>query len=137
MTVHLDADFWSARMAFLGKLARADAIAVVLEVSDGFVTYAADNLPLDPGWNSAVAGRLLRDAFESRQPGQASVVLPLADGRAASTLFAAPILWNDQLVGALAALRANGGFDDADAADIARLADLLLVLLRRVAETER
>jgi signal transduction histidine kinase len=125
MTVHLDADFWSARMAFLGKLARADAIAVVLEVSDGFVTYAADNLPLDPGWNSAAVGPLLRDAFESRQPGQASVVLPLADGRAASSLFAAPILWNDQLVGALAALRANGGFDDADAADIARLADLV------------
>ena len=125
MTVQLDADFWSARMAFLGKLARADAIAVVLEVSDGFVTYASDNLPLDPGWNSTAAGPLLRNAFESRQPGQSSVVLPLADGRAGSSLFVAPILWNDQLVGALAALRANGGFDEADAADIARLADLV------------
>ena len=63
----MDADFWSARMAFLGKLARADAIAVVLEVkNDGFVTYAADNVPGDPGWNGAVAGPLIRRALDAR-----------------------------------------------------------------------
>jgi signal transduction histidine kinase len=126
MSVRLDADFWSARMAFLGKLARADAIAVILEVkNEGFVTYAADNVPSDPGWNGAVARPLIRSTLDSRRPGQASVVLPLADGRAASIIFIAPIVWNDQLVGALAALRASGGFDDRDAAEVERLADLV------------
>jgi signal transduction histidine kinase len=126
MSVRPDADFWSARMAFLGKLARTDAIAVVLEVTnEGYVTYAGDNLPADPGWNGAVAGPLIRSTIESRQPGQASVVLPLGDGRAASNIFVAPIVWNEQVVGALAALRASGGFDDRDAAEVARLADLV------------
>jgi signal transduction histidine kinase len=126
MSVRLDADFWSARMAFLGKLARADAIAVVLEVKqEGFVTYAADNVPSDPGWNGAVAGPLIRSTLDSRRPGQAGVVLPLADGRAASVIFIAPIVWNDQLVGVLAALRASGGFDDRDASEVERLADLV------------
>ena len=83
MSVRPDADFWSARMGFLGKLARADAIAVILEVkTEGFVTYAADNVPSDPGWNGAVAGPLIRSTLDTRRPGQASVVLPLADGRA-------------------------------------------------------
>src|SRR5260221_2409059 len=106
MSVRLDADFWSARMAFLGKLARAEAIAVVLEVrAEGFATYVGDNLPSDPGWNGAVAGPLLRGTLDARRSGQASVVLPLADGRAASSMFAAPIVWKEQLVGALVALR--------------------------------
>ncbi|HEV2248876.1 MAG TPA: GAF domain-containing sensor histidine kinase [Candidatus Limnocylindria bacterium] len=126
MSVRLDADFWSARMAFLCKLARADAVAVVLEVqNEGFVTYAADNIPADPGWNGAVAGPLIRAALDSRTSAQASVVLPLADGRAASTIFVAPIVWNDQLVGGLAALRASGSFDERDSAEVERLADLV------------
>ena len=126
MSVRLDADFWSARMAFLSKLARSDAIAVVLEVgNDGFVTYFSDNLPSDPGWNGAVAGPLLRATIGSRRSGQANVVMPLADGRAASSIFVAPIIWKDQLVGALAALRATAGFDERDGAEIERLADLV------------
>jgi len=126
MSARPDADFWSARMAFLGKLAHADAIAVVLEVaSDGFVTYAGDNLPSDPGWNGAVARPLIRESFDARAAGQAPVVLPLADGRAAATLFAAPIVWSDQLVGALVALRAAGDFSDDEGTEIARLADLV------------
>lgn len=126
MSVRLDSDFWSARMAYLSKLARSDAIAVVLEVgTDGFVTYFSDNLPNDPGWNSPIAGPLLRETVSSRRPGQTSVVLPLSDGRAAASLFAAPIVWKDQLVGALAALRVDGGFDERDGAEIERLADLV------------
>jgi len=126
MTARLDADFWSARMAFIGKLAHADGIAVVLEVkNEGFVTYASDNVPSDPGWNGAVAGPLIRSTFESRRAGQASVVLPLADGRATSTIFVAPIVWNEQLVGALAALRTGGLFDARDMQEIERLADLV------------
>src|SRR5258708_39834716 len=104
MSVRLDADFWSARMAFLGKLARAEAIAVVLEVrAEGFVTYVSDNLPSDPGWNGAVAGPLLRGTLETRRPAQASVVLPLADGPAASSIVAAPLVWKEQRAGGRAA----------------------------------
>jgi signal transduction histidine kinase len=126
MTVRPDADFWSARMAFLGKLARADGIAVVLEVkNEGFVTYASDNVPSDPGWNGAVAGPLIRSTLDTRRPGQASVVLPLADGRATSSIFVAPIVWSDQLVGALTTLRTSGVFDDRDMQEIERLADLV------------
>ena len=126
MTARPDADFWSARMAFLGKLAHADAIAVVIEVAnDGFVTYAGDNLPSDPGWNGAVARPLIRESLDARAAGQAPVVLPLADGRAAATLFVAPIVWSDQLVGALVALRASGEFNDNEGTEIARLADLV------------
>ncbi len=126
MSVRLDADFWSSRMAFVGKLARADAIAVVLEVrGEGFVTYVGDNLPSDLGWNGAVAGPLLRNAVDTRRAAQAGVVLPLADGRAASVLFVAPIVWKEQLVGALAALRTTGTFDERDGAEVERLADLV------------
>src|SRR3979490_1166102 len=122
MSVRLDADFWSARMAFIGKLARADGIAVVLEVkNEGFVTYAADNVPTDPGWNGAVAGPLIRGTLDSRRAGQAKGMLPPADGRAAAAIFVAPIVWNEQLVGALAALRADGSFDERDAAEVERL----------------
>ena len=66
-----------------------------------------------------------RSTLETRQPGQASVLLPLGDGRAASNIFVAPIVWNEQLVGVLAALRVSGGFDDRDAAEVTRLADLV------------
>src|SRR6266542_835638 len=126
MSVRPDGDFWSARMAFLRKLARADAIAVVIEVkNDGFVTYAGDNVTADPGWNGAVAGPLIRGALESRHPAQASVVLPLGDGRAASTIFVAPIVWNGQLVGGLVALRTDGSFEERDAAEVERLGDLV------------
>jgi signal transduction histidine kinase len=126
MSLRPDGDFWSARMAFLRKLALADAIAVVIEVkNDGFVTYAADNVTSNPGWNGAVAGPLIRRALESRRPAQASAVLLLGDGRSASTIFVAPIVWNDQLVGGLVALRADGSFEERDAAEVERLGDLV------------
>src|SRR2546423_15661147 len=108
MSARVDADFWSARMAFLGKLARADAIAVVIEVKDeGFVTYAADNFPSEPGWNGAVVGPLIRGTLDSRRPAQAGVLPAPADGRAAPSILVAPIVWNDQLVRAPPAARAT------------------------------
>jgi signal transduction histidine kinase len=126
MSARPELDSWSARIGYLGKLARSDAMAVVLEVrNEGFVTYAGDNLPSDPGWNGAAAGPLLRATLDTRRAGQGSVVLPLADGRAASSMFAAPIVWKDQLVGALVALRAAGSFDERDVAEIEGIAALV------------
>ena len=126
MTATLNADIWATRMANLSKLARADGLAVVLEVKeDGFVTYVSDNIPSAAGWNGANVRPLLRRAFDGREATQAQVVLPLADGRAASSVQITPIVWNDQLIGALAALRSNGAFSDEEAAEIGRVADLV------------
>src|SRR5438309_10224914 len=126
MSVRLDADFWAARMAYLSKLAHADALAVVLEMrDDGFVTYVSDNLPSDVPWNGAALGPVLRGVLDSRAAARADTVLPLGDGRAASAVHVAPIVWNEQLVGALVALRASGAFDDREAAEVARVADLV------------
>lgn len=126
MSVRPEADFWSARMAFLRKLARADGLAVVIEVkNDGFVTYAADNVTSDPGWNGPDAGPTIRGALEARRSAQGSAMLPLGDGHVASIILAAPIVWNDQLVGGLVALRVDGRFDEAEAIEVERLADLV------------
>lgn len=126
MSVRLDAEFWSARMAYLAQLAHADAIAVVLQIpEEGFVSYASHNLPSDPGWNGAPAASLLERAFADRQGAQAAAVLPLADGRASAALLVRPIVWSDQLVGALGALRASGAFDEREAAEAGRIADLV------------
>ena len=141
MSVRMDADFWSARMAYLAKLAHADALAVVLEVSGaGFVTYVADNVAADPSWNGT-AGPALRRAFDAREAGQTGGSFGLADGRVATTLAVNPIVWNDQLVGALASLRV-GGFDEREAVELARVADLVGLELAettaaRRAETQR
>ncbi|HVR88219.1 MAG TPA: GAF domain-containing sensor histidine kinase [Candidatus Limnocylindria bacterium] len=126
MSSTLNADVWATRMANLSKLARADGLAVVLEMKeDGFVTYVSDNIPSAAGWNGANVRPLLRRAFDGREASQAQVVLPLADGRAASSIQVTPIVWNDQLVGALAALRSNGAFGADESAEIASVADLI------------
>src|SRR5258708_7162910 len=141
MSVRMDADFWSARMAYLAKLAHADALGVVLEGSGaGFVTYVAANVSADPPWNGA-GGPLLRRAFDAREASQVHGTFGLADGRAASTLAADAIVWNDELVGALASLRI-GDFDEREAVELARVADLVGLELAettaaRRAETQR
>ena len=117
MSVRLDADFWAARMAYLAKLAHADGLAVILEVpGEGFVTYVSDNLPSDAPWNGPALRPIIRGTLDGRSPARADVVLPLADGRAAAAVHLAPIVWNDQLVGALAALRVDGTFDEREVA---------------------
>jgi signal transduction histidine kinase len=124
MSMRMDADFWSARMAYLAKLAHGDALAVVLEVAgEGFVTYVADNLAADP-WNGPAIAPVLRRAFDRRESSQIAGSFVLADGTTASVMGISPIVWNEQLIGALAALR-TGPFDDREAAELARVADLV------------
>ena len=65
MTARMDVDFWSARMAFLGKLARADAIGVVLEVEQ----QPTRDLP-QPHWRQVrrCAPEVSREVAQEERP---------------------------------------------------------------------
>lgn len=122
----LDADFWAARMAYLARLTHTDALAVVLHMRDeGYVTYVAHNLAGDPGWGDPSRAPLLAKAFNERVPAERAVAMALADGRTAEQLYVLPITWKEQLVGALAGLRVEGGFGAEDASSLSRVAELV------------
>src|SRR5213594_944073 len=128
MTLRLDHDFWSARMAFLAELAHADAIAVVLQTkAEGYVTYVAHNVPIDTTWREGVAAALLAKAVGDRTTDQAAtaVAVPLADGRIAKGLAVAPVVWKDQLVGGLAAMRVGNVFGPEEIAGLTRVGELV------------
>jgi signal transduction histidine kinase len=115
-------------MAYLAKLARADAIAVVLQMKgNGYVTYVAHNLPIDTKWNDGLAGVMLAKAMTERATDQATagVTLALADGRQADTLAVSPVIWKDQLVGGLAAMLVGRVFSPEDVAGLGRVAELV------------
>jgi signal transduction histidine kinase len=125
MTVGLDADFWSARMAYLAKLARSDGLAVVLATREtGFVTYVSHNVGHrawgDPPFSDVLA-RVMRDRSSEQLP----VRLPLERGSDATAALITPIVWNDQLVGALIAFSVSGAFDGPDGTAVMRVAELI------------
>lgn len=125
MTVGLDADFWSARMAYLAKLARADGLAVVLATREtGFVTYVSHNVGHrawgDPPFSDVIA-RVMRDRSTEQLP----VRLPLERGSDATAALVTPVVWNEQLVGALIAFCASGTFDGPDGTAVMRVAELI------------
>ena len=122
----LDADFWAARMAYLARLAHADALAVVLQIRDeGYVTYVAHNLAGEPGWDDPLTAPLFARVFSERHGGDRALAMPLADGRTAQNLSVLPVTWKDQLVGALAGLKIDGMFADDDVVSLARVAELV------------
>ncbi len=122
----MDADFWAARMAYLARLAHTEGLAVVLQISDeGYVTYVAHNLAGAPEWGSPSLGPLFARVFGERAAVEQAVAMPLADGRTAERLYALPVTWKDQLVGALAGLRVNGGFGPDDVSSLTRVAELV------------
>jgi signal transduction histidine kinase len=128
VTLRLDADFWSARMAYLAKLARADAIAVVLQMkSNGYVTYVAHNVPADTKWSEGVAAAIVGKALTERTIDQAAtgVAVTLADGRVADTLVVAPVIWKEQLVGGLAAMQVGRVFTPDEVSGLGRVAELV------------
>jgi signal transduction histidine kinase len=117
------ADFWSARLAHLAALGRLDGIAIVLPGQSGLATFVAHNIP-QTAWEGAAGEALLRvvqtGATEQVQNG----ALHLGDGREAQTLLAAPIVWRDQIAGALAAFVAGREVGDDDLPTLTRLAEL-------------
>jgi signal transduction histidine kinase len=117
------ADFWSARLAHLAALGRLDGIAIVLPGQSGLATFVAHNIP-QTAWDGAAGEALLRvvqtGATEQVQNG----ALHLGDGREAQTLLAAPIVWRDQIAGALAAFVAGREIGADDLPTLGRLAEL-------------
>ena len=94
-------------MSYLAKVARADAIAVILNMKgEGYVTYVAHNLPTETKWSEGLPSVMLAKVMSERATDQATsgVTLMLSDGRAADTLAVSPVIWKDQVVGGLAAI---------------------------------
>ncbi len=123
MSTRAGADFWSARLAHLAALGRVDGIAIVLPGQHGLSTFVSHNIP-QTGWEGPAGEALLRvvqtGATEQVQNG----TLQLGDGRAADTLLAAPIVWRDQIAGALAAFVAGRAIGDDDLPTLVRIAEL-------------
>jgi len=129
MSGRLDTDLWPVRLASLARLASVDAIAVVLADRDGFRTYVAHNLPTT-AWTATPAAAVFARVHQRRTPerlGAAGVAL--ADGRNADTLLAAPILWNDQSAGILAAFTVGRATTEESVTALARIAELVAVEL--------
>src|SRR5256714_11072269 len=115
-------------MAYLAKVARADAIAVILNLKgEGYATYVADNLPTETKWTEGVPAAMLAKAMAERASEQATsaLTLTLSDGRAADTLAVVPVIWKDQVVGGLAALLVGRAFSDEDLSGLSRVGDLI------------
>jgi two-component sensor histidine kinase len=123
LSTRAGADFWSARLAHLAALGRLDGIAVVLLGQSGLATYVAHNIA-QTGWEGPAGEALQRvlqtGAAEQLQNG----ALHLADGRDAETLLVAPIVWRDQIAGALAAFVAGREVGPDDLPTLTRLAGL-------------
>jgi len=115
-------------MAYLAKVARADAIAVILNLKgEGYATYVAHNLPTETRWTDGLPSAMLTKAMTERASDQATsdVSLMLSDGRAADTLAVAPVIWKDQVVGGLAAMLVGRAFTPEDLTGLSRVGDLI------------
>ena len=123
MSSRTSADFWSARLAHLAALGKLDGIAIVLPGQSGLSTYASHNIP-QTGWDGAAGEALLRVVQTGSTEQVQNGALHLGDGRDAETLLAAPIVWRDQIAGALAAFVAGREIGDADFPTLTRLAEL-------------
>jgi signal transduction histidine kinase len=123
MSSRAGADFWSARLAHLAALGRLDGIAIVLPGQAGLSTYVAHNMP-ETGWDGAAREMLQRVVDTGTTEQLQNGALQLSDGRSAETLLAAPIVWRDQIAGALAALVAGREIGSDDLPMLERLAGL-------------
>ena len=123
MSSRAGADFWSARLARLAALGRLDGIAIVLPGQSGLSTFVSHNIP-QTGWEGAAGDALLRVVQTGTTEQVRNGALRLGDGRDAQTLLAAPIIWRDQIAGALAAFVAGREIGDDDLPTLTRLAEL-------------
>ncbi len=124
MTTRQDADGWSARLGHLTALARVDGLAIVVAGQGTPTTYAGYNMPAI-AWSATPAARTIATALQQRTPGQLNAMgMPLADGRNAGSLAAIPIVWKDQLLGALVAA-AIRPMDPGDMTNLASAAEIV------------
>ena len=136
MSSRTSADFWSARLAHLAALGKLDGIAIVLPGQTGLSTYASHNIP-QTGWDGAAGEALLRVVQTGSTEQVQNGALHLGDGRDAETLLAAPIVWRDQIAGALAAFVAGREIGEADLSTLTRLAELAGIELAEANATWR
>ncbi len=123
MSSRSSADFWSARLAHLAALGRLDGIAIVLPGQSGLSTYVSHNIP-QSSWDGPAGEALIRVVQTGSTEQVQNGALQLGDGREAQTLLAAPIVWRDQIAGALAAFVAGREIRDDDLPTLTRLAEL-------------
>src|SRR2546422_4360860 len=115
-------------MSYLAKVARADAIAVILNMKgEGYVTSVAHNLPTETKWSDGLPSVMRSKAMSERASDQATsgVTPTLSDGRTADTMAVVPVVWKDQVVGGLAAMLAGRAFSAEDLSALSRVGDLI------------
>ena len=86
-------------MAYLGKVARADAIAVILQMKgEGYTTYIAHNLPIETSGAKGCLRRCSSRAMTGarRTKRRRAWGTHYSDGRNADTLAVVPVVWKDQ-----------------------------------------
>lgn len=128
MASRSDSDGWTIRLTHLAALLHADAVAIVLPSGAAPTTYAAYNL-VAVEWAHTAAAATLMNVLAQRTPAQlGGAGIPLADGRSAGAVAAAPIIWKEQLVGALVAVAVDAIAAE-DAAALPHAADLVAIEL--------
>jgi hypothetical protein len=131
--VERDKEFWSTRVRALSSLAAADAVAVVLPLTNGrYFAFAEHNVGRDAGWLEGAAQHLILSAVKLRTVQRsAETQVTLGDGRTANSIVVAPIPWEDRIIGALVALRTAPAYEPgvgAPPADLAQLVGLELAV---------
>jgi hypothetical protein len=128
-----DDEVWAVRLAALAGLAQYDGLAFV--VDKPVRISRAHNVVGDPLADPvirALVDETKRSAATARMP----AAVPLADGRAADVLLAAPLAVTESAGGVLIAFRVGRSFTAADAVNAYGVAELLaLELGRRVDES--
>jgi signal transduction histidine kinase len=126
LSSRIEADGWPARLAHLAALTRMDGLAIVLPSRDAPTTYAAHNVAT-VSWSNTPAAATVMNVIAQRAPGQLGAAgIALADGRSAQALVASPIVWKEQLVGALVGV-ATRGVETEDAPALTRAAALVAI----------
>jgi len=132
--VTTDDDAWAVRLAALATLAQYDGLAFVVE--DPVRMSRAHNVvgdPLDDPVIRALVDETRRSAATARMP----AAVPLADGRAADVLLAAPLVVTEGSSGVLIAFRVGRSFTAADAVNAYGVAELLALELARGLDRRR
>ena len=129
-----DEDAWAVRLAALATLAQYDGLAIVVDDPVGVSrTHNVMGDPLADPVIRALVDETRRSAATARMP----AAVPLADGRAADVLLAAPLVVTEGSGGVLIAFRVGRSFTAADAVNAYGVAELLALELARPHDRRR
>src|SRR2546428_1032907 len=129
-----DEEAWAVRLAALANLAQYDGLAIVVDDLVGVSrTHNLVGDPLADPVIRALVDETRRSAATARMP----AAVPLADGRAADVLLAAPLVVTEGSSGVLIAFRVGRSFTAADAVNAYGVAELLALELARGLDRRR